>query len=88
MASFQDCPQNYQEAILSPDSENWRQAMDKEFESIRNAKTWELREPMQISFFLTTEPYQCGAWPYNLVKSLILTEIFCIEFDLNILYRI
>jgi hypothetical protein len=35
-------PQTYQEALRSPEIENWKQAMDNEYQSVIEHKTWEL----------------------------------------------
>ena len=39
-----DCPNTYEEAISSPEAKEWKQAMDREMESIKNAKTYIVKE--------------------------------------------
>ena len=39
-----DCPNTFEEAISSPEAKEWKQAMDREMESIKNAKTYIVKE--------------------------------------------
>ncbi|KAK8696495.1 hypothetical protein V6N13_001629 [Hibiscus sabdariffa] len=41
----QDEPKTYQEAVLSPDSEKWLEAMRSEMDSMSNNQVWTLVEP-------------------------------------------
>ncbi|KAL4283207.1 hypothetical protein GQ457_16G018950 [Hibiscus cannabinus] len=41
----QDEPKNYQEAVASPDSENWLEAMRSEMDSMSENQVWTLVEP-------------------------------------------
>ncbi|KAK9028104.1 hypothetical protein V6N11_067918 [Hibiscus sabdariffa] len=41
----QDEPETYQEAVLSPDSEKWLEAMRSEMDSMSNNQVWTLVEP-------------------------------------------
>ena len=39
-----DCPNTYEEAISSPEAKEWKEAMDREMESIRKAQTYIVKE--------------------------------------------
>ena len=41
------CPQTYEEAMASSESEQWKQAMNEEMDSIRKAETWVVKRPEQ-----------------------------------------
>ncbi|KAK8708347.1 hypothetical protein V6N13_059389 [Hibiscus sabdariffa] len=43
----QDEPKTYQEAVLSPDSEKWLEAMRSEMDSMSNNQVWTLVEPLE-----------------------------------------
>jgi len=42
MASINEEPQSYEEAIIANDAENWQQAMEEEISSLKINKTWSL----------------------------------------------
>ena len=54
------CPNSYEEAIASADSEKWKEAMNCEMLSIKNAETWKIKKPGK----LTKAPIKCR-WVYT-----------------------
>ncbi|MEY5045629.1 MAG: hypothetical protein RL713_854, partial [Bacteroidota bacterium] len=48
-AMSMDCPVTYEEAIAGKDSKQWRDAMDKEMQSIEEAETYEIKTPTNLS---------------------------------------
>ncbi|KAK8708616.1 hypothetical protein V6N13_059654 [Hibiscus sabdariffa] len=45
---YQDEPKTYQEAVSSPDSEKWLEAMRSEMDSMSNNQVWTLVEPPKV----------------------------------------